>query len=105
MPDPHRPLGEGKIAALRLLKQGFDDADGRVVKRFKHEAPTQWRVLDEFEADGWKGSIEIAPPGAPTRDTSQRLRELIADLNAALDTSLIHFRNDAGAGGIAFDLP
>ena len=79
--------------------------DGKVAKRFLHKAEVQWSALDKFEAEGWRGSVEIELSGNGERNASQRARELVKDLNTNLDTSLIHFRKDLDGNRIAFDLP
>lgn len=79
--------------------------DGQLAKRFLHRARAQWPVLDAFDDNGWRGPIAIDPPGDADRDASQRLRELVAELNTNLDTSLIRFRKDPAGDQITFDLP
>lgn len=74
---------------------------GREVKHFKAAAPNQETILAAFETARWRRCIEFQFPNDGGRNSKQRLRDAIHDLNRSLRSDL-HFSQEGGGSRIAW---
>ncbi len=71
------------------------------MKRFGHKAPTQWPVLDAFEAAGWPRRIPCPMKG---KGAKRRQRDTVESLNNRQEgLRRIRFHVDA-EGGISWEV-
>jgi hypothetical protein len=67
---------------------------GEVVRRFRHSARNQERVLEAFEEQGWPPRIDDPLPREGV-DPMERLRDTVRYLTAGLGAAPLQFRTDA----------
>ncbi len=70
--------------------------DGELVKRYRQDAPSQWRILAAFQEEGWPPSIDDPLPGSSDRDPKERLHHTVRNMNRGQGDKGIHF----GVGGL-----
>jgi hypothetical protein len=66
-----------------------------VVKRFRQPAPSQEKILDAFEEEGWPPRIDDPLPPLPGQEAKKRLQTTINNLNRGQGAARICF----GGGG------
>lgn len=77
---------------------------GRVIRRFRHDAANQRMVLDAFEAAAWPRRLPNPFQLRKMPNAKKRLHWTIADFNACLDDSVpLRFRGD-GRNGICWEI-
>lgn len=65
--------------------------DGTPLRRFRREAPNQFKVLDSFEEDGWVDTIDDPLPPVNGIDSKCHLRDTIENLNRCLPAGKLRF--------------
>ena len=73
---------------------------GRLVKRWCHDAANQIAVLDAFEAEGWPPCIANPLAQGRARDAKARRRDTIHSLNDRLAAGTIHFFAGGAGDGV-----
>ena len=63
--------------------------DDALVKRYRQDAPSQWRILAVFQEEGWPPSIDDPLPGSPDHDPKERLHHTVRNVNRG--NNCIHF--------------
>jgi hypothetical protein len=76
---------------------------GECIRRFRHDANSQRRVLDAFEELGWPNHIDDPLPGSRGVNCKQRLRETIKSLNRGQRPLRLRFRCDGTGEGIRWE--
>ena len=70
-----------------------------LVKRFRHAAPNQERILTVFQEENWPTHIDDPLPPRDGLDAKRRLHDTVNHLNQHMQNARIHFRmNGAGTG-------
>jgi hypothetical protein len=92
--------GNGDLSAAAPAQQAaphWDEAEhtlywhGRLVKRYRYEAPNQELVLSAFQSRGWVSRVEVALPEDGGGSYKERLHDTIKSLNRSV-RPLLHFR-------------
>jgi hypothetical protein len=73
---------------------------GRVVKRWRHDAANQIAVLDAFEAEGWQPCIAYPLVHRRGSTPKARRRDTIHSLNEHLAAGTIHFFAGGAGDGV-----
>jgi hypothetical protein len=95
----------GRMADRPLWKanQGELWWRGELVKRFRHDAADQRRVLDAFQDNAWDNRIDDPLPVRWGRSRKKHLHETIKSLNRGQKLRRIRFRGDGTASGIRWE--
>jgi hypothetical protein len=112
----HRMLGHTELSRLRTLQIAEPECHphwdnkagelwwkGECIRRFRHDASSQRRVLDALEEQGWPGRIDDPLPKQRDSDSKQRLRETIKSLNRGQRPVRLRFHCDGTGEGIRWE--
>lgn len=77
---------------------------GRVIKRYKWQAPNQEIILSAFQEDGWPPVIDDPLPQKSDQDPTQRMQDTIKGLNRNHEYSVIRFHGNGAGDGIRWEL-
>jgi hypothetical protein len=74
---------------------------GVCIKRFRHDAANQRRLLDAFEGEGWPARLRFTLPAMPRRSGKARLHETIKSLNRG--QKALRFHGDGTGQGVRWE--
>jgi hypothetical protein len=75
-----------------------------LVKRFRHAALNQERILSAFEEEGWPTHIDDPLPPREGVDSKRRLHDTVNHLNQHQKNRQIRFRANGAATGVCWSL-
>jgi hypothetical protein len=73
-----------------------------LVKRFRHAAPNQERILTVFQEENWPRHIDDPLPPREGLDSKRRLHDTVNKLNQHQLSSLIHFHGNGTGTGVCW---
>jgi hypothetical protein len=74
-----------------------------LVKRFRHAAPNQERILTVFQEENWPVHIDDPLPPREGLDSKRRLHDTVNHLNQHTQNARIRFRMNGAGTGVCWD--
>jgi hypothetical protein len=93
-PSRHQPHWDSGARELWLGRT--------LVKRFRHAAPNQERILAAFQEESWPTHIDDPLPPSDGVDPKRRLHDTVNHLNQHQQNGVVHFRTNGNGTGVCW---